>query len=346
MFEIPWTVAAADKYLAFDFIKDFLYTVESHMQDRNECQTYDQLLKLQLDDESLVKLVEKLIKRASNEIKLHGVESHDATEIDRQTLESILRFDQLYTRESKMLSACLYWTDEELKRRGLEATAENKRSLFAGFKHLILFDDLEASDLVSLKEYLEINEMLSVLLHSADKSEPLVIEYRSPRVSHKRLTAEIGMSYAGLKLRSDSYFETECKFRVNKRVFLSEIETQPILIDCRWIVCEIFKENKRLGKWECSYNDYSRKDYEARNTVSLRLETFDELLLELEPDIEYKLCFSSPEPLEKSGRLFYGKQSSVYTEDYGFHFIGRHCIANIEFYRTAPLRMCEVLPRD
>ena len=343
--DLHWSVAAGNKYMAFDFIKEFLERVSEHLEERNACQTYDQLLKLQLDDESLVELVEKLIYQAKEMIKYHEEAWDNLTGVDQLTLESALRIDQLYHEEIFLLQSCLKWTDGELKRRGLEATVENKRSLFAGLKHLIRFGDLETYELASLniEEYLESDEERSVFLHSTNKSKPLMIDFRSPRVSYHLLSVKIDMSYCGQVLPSGSVFETECKFRVNKRAFLKDIETQPILIDCRSIVCEIFKENKRLGEWKCSYNDFSCEGYEARNTVILLLnDCYQGSTLELEPDVEYRFCFRSTVPLEKLSRVFYGKELTASTDDGEFQFTiagPHHCIAEISFYRTAPLPM-------
>ena len=319
-------MTAANKYLAFEFVKRLLKYTSDQMKPSNACLIYDQLLKLELelDDESLIKRVEKMIK---TEISL----SDGLTEIDQHTLESILSFDQLYIVEVGLLWSCLDWTDAELKRRGLEATVENKRSLFADLKHLIRFCDLKTNELAELdiENYVESDEAISVFRHSANKSKPLMIEYRSPRVTGQLWTAEIGMSHSSLTLPSGSVFRSEFKFRVNKKAFLVQINTQPILIDCHSIVCEIFQENKSLGEWKCDYD-------KIKNIVKTYCCDFETgSFLEMEPDQEYKFCFKSSEPLKEPGRLFYRDELTVRTDDSQFIFTmagPHHCIAKIFFF--------------
>ena len=317
-------MTAANKYLAFEFIKRLLKFTSDQLKPSNACLIYDQLLKLklELDDESLIKRVEKMIK---TEISL----SDGLTEIDQHTLESILSFDQLYIVEVGLLWSCLDWTDAELKRRGLEATVENKRSLFADLKHLIRFCDLKTNELAELdiENYVESDEAISVFRHSANKSKPLMIEYRSPRVTGQLWTAEIGMSHSSLTLPSGSVFRSEFKFRVNKKAILMQINTQPILIDCHSIDCEIFQENKSLGKWKCCYD-------KTKNIVITYCDFKTYSPLELEPDQEYRFCFKSSKPLKEPGQLFYRDQLTVRTDDEQFTFTmagPHHCIAMIVF---------------
>lgn len=305
----------------------------------NVCLIYNQLLKLELGDESLIKEAGRKIKEAERMIKTDEVTLYFIPEIDQHTLESILRFDQLYIKESTLLSYCLDWTDVELEKRGLEATAENKRSVFAGIKHLIGFGDLETSELVgmNIEDYLTSDELASCLLHLSDKSKPLIIDYRSPRVLLQLLTVEIiTNSYDRQVIRENSVFETECKLKVNKKVFLREIESQPALVDCGdSIVCEIFRENQSLDSDECYYEDY---------TNSFRLIHFPPM--ELKPGLEYRFSFKSSKPLKEPGILRCCKELTARSKDDQFVFTmtgPHHCIAKIIFYPVllydVPLRI-------
>ena len=341
MSDLSSTVAAANKYLAFEFTERLFEFISKFCDDFEPfmsckmCLIYDQLLKLQLDDKSLIRRAERAIQKAEEMIKTHQIIFSDAsvTRIDQQTLESILRFDQLYASEFVLLRVCLDWTDAELKRRGRKATAENKRSLFADFKHLIRFGDLRTDQLAlaNIEEYLESNEAISVLLHSADKSKPLVIDYRSPRLSFRRLTAEIDMFYIGQVLPKNTVFQSVCKFRVNKKAFLVQIETQPILIDCRSVVCEIFQDNKSLATWQCPF-DQARSTFSLMSTDPIFLASSR---IELKPGSEYKFCFKSTKPLKERGILFQSEELTARSEDDEFIFKMTgplHCIANIVFY--------------
>ncbi|XP_032820178.2 BTB/POZ domain-containing protein 6-B-like isoform X2 [Petromyzon marinus] len=63
--------------------------------------------------------------------------SRSFLQLDRATVESILRRESLTAREASVFEAALAWSGAECQRQGLELTAKNKRKALGGALHLV-----------------------------------------------------------------------------------------------------------------------------------------------------------------------------------------------------------------
>ena len=114
-------------------------------------------------------------------------ESEHFTEIDQETLISLLSLKRLSIAEFDLLVAVSKWVDCEVQRQGLPVTAENRRRVFEPIKGYILFAALSAEKFTSCKETVELiapEEVGPLLLHLLNKEHyPLTIELKTSRKS-------------------------------------------------------------------------------------------------------------------------------------------------------------------
>ena len=171
---------AADKYLLHHFGKAFFDYVKSKLNAKSSCLIYDQLVKIGEREE--IRLAE--VRTTIIENSRATFESEHFTQIDQETLISLLSLDRLSITEFDLLVAVSKWVDCEAQRRGLLVNCKNRRQVFKPIKSYILFAALTAEQVANCKELAELltsEEVGSLLWSLMNKAKPLKIETKTAR---------------------------------------------------------------------------------------------------------------------------------------------------------------------
>lgn len=340
--EICETYLAAKKYKELTLIDD----LTAHIAKRwlvlsNAAILYDQLSKVPVDDPLLKEVKPSIEKFLASLRRMIEISSKDVFQsecfkrISLTGLANLLKFEQLNISEFELLQACLQWVDEELRREQRELNSTNRVALFKDLKHLIRFGDLNFEELgmLEIETYMTIDELGSVLLHLSNRSKPLGIEYRSPRDVFRKFSYSLLASTDGTMSGNFSTREVTFQLRVNKRILVESIEMQPLSVSDACF-CRIYSDKNELElkfvprKSETSWSIY-----------------FEEELLQLQPNVDYRLDLKFTIPYQgKSenfyfGQLSFSKQLNLKNDEVevtceiesGF---GYHCIKSINFCKT------------
>ena len=169
---------AADKYLLHGFSEAFLGYIKGRLCTKNSCPIYEQLIKIGDPEESSLVYVRTWIIEDSKKV----FKSSRFTEIDQETLISLLSLDKLSIAEFELFVAVSKWVDCEVRRQGLPLNDKNRRRVFQPIKGYILFSALAPEKFANCKRIVELvtpNEMGPLLLHLLNR--PLTIELKTSR---------------------------------------------------------------------------------------------------------------------------------------------------------------------
>ena len=209
---------AADKYLVNHFGQAFFDYVKSKLNTESSCLIYDQLVKIGEREEIRLAEVRSLIIENSRET----IGSEHFTQVDQETLTSLLSLDRLNIDELDLLAAVLKWVDCEMQRQGLPVNRENRRMVFQPIKGYVLFSTLtpeKAAKCKEIPELLTVEEAGSLLLH-LNLGEPLMIELKTSR-SARSGTHSV---FVSTSFSAHGYPRSRSMYvRVSRRVSIREI---------------------------------------------------------------------------------------------------------------------------
>ena len=178
--ELYESYLAADKYLLHHFSKAFYDYIQGKLNAESGCLIYDQLIKIgQREEISLASVRTWIIEESEVTFQ-----SNQFTQIDQETLISLLSLNQLRIDEVDLLAAVSKWVDCELQRRSLPVNRENRRRVFEPIKGYILFTALTPETFASCKEIAELltfEERGSLALYLLAKDNPSMVELKTPR---------------------------------------------------------------------------------------------------------------------------------------------------------------------
>ena len=326
------TYLAADKYLVEELKEELILGSLTRLNKFEVCLLFEQFLKISFDEigEFVCKEKELILNEFKKYIQAYSEDafgSESFTEIEEDTLIQLLRLEFLNLSESKVLNACLRWTDAEVKRQGLVATMENRQKVFSNIKPFVRLTDLDydqLSELSSLKEVLTIDELASLHLNWTGGCDQIAIERRTERQKSRNV-------YKAHE-NSDSQFPTMwvSEFSINlrskfKKVCITSIQTNLSYIS--HLELKVFK-------------------FEQKELVPMPFLEFKKYLigsewcfepgraLEIDPDVSYKFVFSFS---KKSFRYLYrttsfttsmdGNRFDITLSDFG----ECHCIKSLNF---------------
>ena len=177
---------AADKYLPHGFDEAFSGYIESQLSAKNSCLIYQQLAKIG-DPEALAK-VRAIIMENSKE----AFESEHFTQIDQETLISLLSFDDLRIAEFDLFVTVSKWVDCELQRQDVPVDCENRRRVFEPIKGYIVFAAFSPEQIANSEEIAQLltNEERGLLiLHRLSEDSQLAIELKTSRKARSALAS-------------------------------------------------------------------------------------------------------------------------------------------------------------
>ena len=212
---------AADKYLLHHFSEAFFEYIKGRLDAKSSCLIYDQLIKIGEREEIPLAQVRTMIIEKSKET----LESDHFTQIDRETLISLLSLDELSIGEFCLLAAVSKWIDCEVQRQGLPMNRENRRRVFEPIKGYILFTALKPEKIANRKEIIELlpdEERGSLLLHLLNKDYPSRIELKTPRRAATRVACSV---FVTDPLYPGAYEYSKVLLSVNRRVSIKTIHT-------------------------------------------------------------------------------------------------------------------------
>ena len=178
--ELYETYMAADKYLLHHFNKAFFGYITTKLTAESCCLIYDQLMKIGEHEELSLASVRTVIIEGSEAT----FKSDHFTQIDQETLISLLSLDELSIDEFDLLTAVSRWVDCEVQRQGLPANREKRQKVFEPIKSYILFTALTPEKFASCKEITELltlEERGSLALHFLCEDNPSMIELKTSR---------------------------------------------------------------------------------------------------------------------------------------------------------------------
>ena len=170
---------AADKYLLNNFKEAFVGHINRRLNEWNSCLIYDQLIKIGDPVQTSLAHVRNTI--IENE---EAFESEHFTQIDQETLISLLSLDELSIDEFDLFVAVSKWVDCEVLRQDLSVNDENRRCVFESIKGYIVFTAFSPEKIASCEEVTRLltdEERGSLVLHRLDKKNPLKIELKTSR---------------------------------------------------------------------------------------------------------------------------------------------------------------------
>lgn len=156
-----------------------------------------------------------------------ALRSEGMKQLDEATFISILERDTLACKESSIFSAALLWAEEECKRKDMEPTLENRRTVLGKALQFIRFPAM------SLQEYangpaqsgiLDKDQTIDIFLYLTSDTKPTLNFPTKPRtglkiqVCHrccKHTPVSLGANRLPYRVRYDSI-----KFSVDRRIFL------------------------------------------------------------------------------------------------------------------------------
>ena len=111
-------------------------------------------------------------------------QSKHFTQIDQETLISLLSLDELNIDEIDLLAAVSQWVDTEVQRQGLLVSSANRRKVFEPIKGYVLFRALPYEKIASCRQIVELfasEEIAQLHLLDKDKDYSLAVELKTPR---------------------------------------------------------------------------------------------------------------------------------------------------------------------
>ena len=247
------------------------------------------------------------------------LESEHFTQIDQETLISLLSLDRLSVDEIDLLVAVSKWIDCEVQRQGLPVNGENRRQVFQPIKSYILFTALTPENIAN---YEEIDELLtfeergSLVLHLLNKRNPLVIELKTPRRTSVCSVFVVDALYVG---------------------DLDYSETTGLLVNRRVSIRKIYTTHSGSAQHLClQIQDSNREDLTSNIEKSVqdgRLCFSFNPPFDLEPNTNYTLQVDGGGKMRREDRL--SQQLHLnYKESVSFYLApldNHHCIGGLEF---------------
>ena len=318
---------AADKYLLHDFNAAFLGHIKNILNAKNSCLVYEQLIKIGNPEEIPFTHVKAMLMENS----IQTFTSEHFTQIDQETLISLLSLKELSISEFDQLAAVCKWVDCEVRRQGLPVNVENRRRVFEPIKPYIRFSDLNGERFAGCKEMVELippKELTPLLLHLLNKANPLTIEQKTLRRAGTstysvfvRKTDPFDYSYYDYD-EPENFNEVDMRLTADQSVSIRTIHTT---------FSQRFKDLKlTIYGLDRAPVKLEMKRFVKDGKLSFLLEPPFELM----PKCSYRLVASSQDEIDEvteENRLNYKDQVRFKVERESANCFECHCIRGLEF---------------
>ena len=321
---------AADKYLLNNFSEAFLDYIKSKLNAENSCLVYEQLLKTGNPEENSFARVRRTIIKNSKKV----FESEHFTQIDQETLISLLSLDELSIAEFDLLAAVCKWVDCEVQRRALPVNGENRRRVFEPIKGYVLFSELSAEKFARCKEMVELiapEEVGPLLLHLLNEEHheenQLPFEQKTWRVAGastcRVFVSSFSFSYDDYDNdHEEDYNVIDMYLTADRGVSIRTIHTT---------YSERFDDDLHLVIYDLDRKQLNIDMYQFVKDGKLSFSL--DPPFELQPDCSYRLVASSDEWIDEVSEenLDYKEQVHFTVERESANCFECHCIRGLEF---------------
>ena len=213
------TLYAAKKYIVPALAKACVTFLESSLEARNACVLLSQS-RLFEEPELTQRCWEVIDAQAELALRSEGF-----CDIDRPTLEIILRRETLNTKEAVVFEAVMGWALAECRRRGLAVTSANKREALGKALYLLRLPTMsleEFADGAAQSDVLTLEETHGVFLWYTAAAKPSL---GFPLVPRTGLAPQHCHRFQSSAYRSNQWrYRGRCdsiQFAVDKRVFIA-----------------------------------------------------------------------------------------------------------------------------
>uniref|UniRef100_A0AAY4B842 BTB domain-containing protein n=1 Tax=Denticeps clupeoides TaxID=299321 RepID=A0AAY4B842_9TELE len=215
------TLYAAKKYLVTALARACVRFLETGLDARNACVLLSQS-RLFEEPELTQRCWEVIDAQAELALRSEGF-----AEIDRPTLESVLRRETLNAKETLVFQAALAWAEAECRRRGLGPTPQNKRAVLGQALYLVRIPSMsleEFADGAAQSDMLTLEETNNLFLWYTAANKPGTSFPCSPR---QGLTPQRCHRFQSSAYRSNQWrYRGRCdsiQFAADRRVFVAGV---------------------------------------------------------------------------------------------------------------------------
>ena len=159
----------AKKYMAPCLLEECISILKNSLNTQNVFTILEK--GVQFDEEELQKKCWEVVCSQTHK----AVTSDNFNNVSKQTVDHLLKQETLDVKEVELFKAVLKWSDHECKRKGLEATGENKRAILDEAVYQIRFLSMtqeEFAQNVSSSGVLTSEEVVSIYDEFNDKEVP------------------------------------------------------------------------------------------------------------------------------------------------------------------------------
>lgn len=213
------TLYAAKKYIVPHLARECVCFLETSLSAKNACVLLSQS-RLFEEQELMQRCWEVVDAQAEEALCSDGF-----TEIDYNTLESILARETLNAREVSVFEAALRWAEAECQRQGLEVTPDSQRTVLAKALYLIRIPAMKVEEFANgaaQSGVLTLKENNEVFLYFTAMHKPhLPFPHKPrrgllPRICHRFQSSAYRSNQWRYRGRCDSI-----QFSVDRRIFIA-----------------------------------------------------------------------------------------------------------------------------
>lgn len=212
------TLYAAKKYMVSHLAQACVNFLETRLSARNACVLLSQ--GRLFEELHLMQRCWQVIDAQAEE----ALRSEGFSDIDHQTLDSILSRETLNAREASIFKAAMRWAEAECRRQDLELTAENKRQVLDSSLYLVRIPTMNLEEFANGPAQcgmLSAQETTNIFLHYTASNKP---DLQFSTKHRKGLVQYCVHRFQSSAYRSNQWrYRGRCdsiQFSVDKRIFI------------------------------------------------------------------------------------------------------------------------------
>ncbi|XP_045177655.2 BTB/POZ domain-containing protein 6-like [Mercenaria mercenaria] len=305
---------AAKKYAVKGLVDRCLTFLESSMNVQNVCNILEQVHLY--DGKNLeAKCVNFIYEHAEDVLK-----SQAFTSLCPSCVEHIVKADELVVKERLVYEAVLSWADKECKRRHLEVTDENLRTMLGQTLFHVRFpllDPVYFTNAISTRELLTMQEVIAVYQYFNGRAQPSNWKFcinRRRGFSISNVVRYNLISMEGFQ-RPKSGESDSIKFSCSEHILLHGASMYGSLD-------EAADYDVRIELWHCSEKENVQLASNFLTLSTTRTQHMYDVMLSapvtLSPGKQYKISVEMKGPPTKMG---YGGKSDITADGVNFHFM-------------------------
>lgn len=305
---------AAKKYAVKGLVDKCLAFLESSINVQNVCNILEQVHLY--DGKNLeMKCVNYIHEHAEDVLKSDAFRS-----LCPSCVENIVKVDELVVKERLVYEAVLSWADKECKRRNLQTSDENLRTVLGQTLFYVrypLMDPVYFTNAVSTRELLTMQEVIAIYQYFNGRAQPSNWKFCTNRRRGFSLSSVVRYNLISMEgfqsLKSDE--SDSIKFCCSEHILLHGASMYGTLE-------ESAEYDVRIELWLWSEKDFVQLASNFLTLSTTRTQHMYDVMLSspvpLKPGKQYKVLVEMKGPPTKMG---YGGKSDVTADGVNFHFM-------------------------